>query len=190
MKREFLTGLGLEKEIIDKVLDQHNSEISPLRTQLTTKDTEIETLRSDLISKNSRVAELEKVDVETLQQQLETERVGRAKDKKDFTLKSVLVQNGCKDVDYLLYKLGDSVAFDDNGNLKDADAFIKTTKEAYAAQFAEESAGGTGGTGNFARPPLETKPITKETYAQMTYNEKVQFKNEQPEAYQALHAAE
>lgn len=78
MDRRFLEGLGLEKDVIDKVLDQNGTEITALKTQLTTKDTEIKTLRADLITANNRVGELEKVNVEDLERQLQrSERAER-----------------------------------------------------------------------------------------------------------------
>ena len=176
MERKFLEGLGLEKDVIDKVLNQNGTEITALKTQLTTKDTEISTLRSDLTSANTKIADLEKVDTEGLQKQLNAERDGRAKDKKEFTLKALLTQSGCKDIDYVLYKLGDSVEFDEKGEIKDAESFLKTTKEAYATQFAEEPAGGTGSRGNFGRQNGNKKP------EEMTYTELAAYMNANPNA--------
>lgn len=178
MERKFLEGLGLEKEAIDKVLDQNGSEITVLKSQITTKDTTIQQLRDDVIDKDGRLATLEKVDVEDLQRQLDDEKAGREKDLKTFNLKALLSKEGCSDLEYLLYKLGESVEFEEDGTIKDVENFVKSTKETYAAQFQEESAGGTGGAGNFRRdhnePPKDT--------SKMTYSELSAYMSEHPDA--------
>lgn len=178
MDRKFLEGLGLEKDTIDKVLDQNGAEITALKTQLTTKDTEIKTLRTDLTTANTKVAELERVNVEDLQKQLQDEKDARAKDKKEFELRNLLSKEGCQDVDYLLYKLGDTVEFDDKGQVKDADNFVKTVKEKFATQFREGGTGGTGGTGNFPRDHSERTPEEKNPYTQKGWNLTEQMKLE------------
>lgn len=90
MERKFLEDMGIEKENINKILDQHMAEIGALNTRIKTKDTEIDTLRGDLSTANTRIADLEKVDVEDLRTQLQNEKDGRAKDKKEFTLLSLI----------------------------------------------------------------------------------------------------
>lgn len=151
MERKFLEGLGLEKETIDKVLNQNGAEVAALRTQITTKDAEIKTLRNDLVAANTRIAGLEKVDVEALQRQLDDERTGRKKDRQGWNLKAALAETGCKDPEYVMFKLGDTVEFADDGSLKDKDALIEKCKQNFASMFETESPTGTGGAGNFAR---------------------------------------
>ena len=158
MERKFLEGLGIEKDNVDKIMAQYGTDVTGYQTQLTTKDTEIKTLRTDLTTANTRIAELEKVDAEELKRQLEEEKDGRAKDRQQYELKSILVAEGCTDTDYVMYKLGDSVEFDEKGSVKDAENFIKSTKEAYAAQFQEPQPGGTGSAGNFGRDRGKTTP--------------------------------
>ena len=179
VERKFLEDMGIEKENINKILDQNMDEIGALNTRIKTKDTEISTLRSDLSKANTKIAELEKVDVEDLKTQLQQEKEGREKDRKEFTLRSLLQKEGCTDVDYLLYKLGDSVEFDDKGAVKDAENFIKSTKEKYAGQFQEGSgAGGTGSTGNFNRDHKERTPLEKNPYSKKGWNLTEQMKLE------------
>lgn len=180
MERKFLEDMGIEKENINKILDQNMAEIGALNTRIKTKDTEISTLRTDISKANTRIAELEKVDVEDLRTQLQQEKEGREKDRKEFALRSLLQKEGCIDVDYLLFKLGDSVEFDDNGDVKDAENFIKDTKEKYAGQFQEASggAGGTGSPGNFPRDHKEHTPLEKNPYSKKGWNLTEQMKLE------------
>ena len=81
MDRKFLEDMGIEKENIDKILDQNMDEIGVLNARIKTKDTEISTLRTDLATANGKIADLEKVDVEDLKTQLQNEKDARAKDK-------------------------------------------------------------------------------------------------------------
>lgn len=172
MERKFLEDMGIEKENVNKILDQNMAEIGALNARIKAKDTEISTLRTDLSNVNTKIAEFEKVDVEDLQTQLANEKAGREKDRKEFALRSLLQSEGCTDVEYLLYKLGDSVEFDDKGAVKDAENFIKSTKEKYAGQFQEGSlgAGGTGSKGNFYREHKERTPLEKNPYSQKGWN--------------------
>ncbi|QNO17350.1 phage scaffolding protein [Caproicibacterium amylolyticum] len=137
MERKFLTGLGLEKDVIDKILDQNGAETTALRTQLKTKDTEISTLRTDLTTANDKVADLEKVDTAGLQGQLDAEKAGRKKDRQGWNLKAALTSANCKDADYIMFKLGDTVEFADDGSLKDKDKLLETCKKDYATMFDE-----------------------------------------------------
>ena len=178
MDRKFLEDMGIEKENIDKILDQNMDEIGVLNARIKTKDTEISTLRTDLATANGKIADLEKVDVEDLKTQLQNEKDARAKDKKEFTLRSLLQKEGCTDVEYLLYKLGEKVEFDEKSDVKDSENFMKSLKEEYAAHFNEETPGGTGSSGNFRRNRNETPP----DFSKMTYSEMAAYMAEHPEA--------
>ena len=172
MDRKFLEGLGIDKENVDKIMAQYGSDITGYQTQIQTKETAIKALRDDVIEKDGRIAELEKVNVEDLQTQLAAEKAGREKDRKEFTLRSLLQKEGCTDVDYLLYKLGDTVEFDDKGAVKDAENFVKATKEKYAGQFQESVGGasGTGSQGNCSRDHKERTPLEQNPYSQKGWN--------------------
>ncbi len=184
MDRKFLEDLGLEKEAVDKVLNQNGTELTALKTQLKTKDTEIKTLRDDLTAANSKLADLESVDVEGLRTQLADEKAGRLKDKKQMHLRGTLELAGCKDVDYLIYKLGDTVEFADDGELKDKEGFLESVKKTYAAQFEEPQTVTTGSSGDFPRGGKQ--PITREEFAKMGYRQRVDLFNSDPETYQNL----
>lgn len=186
MDRKFLSDLGLEKEAIDKILDQNGSEITALKTQIKTKEVEIGTLRADLTEANNKVADLSKVDVEDLQTQLANEKAARVKDRQTWNLSSVLAKAGCKDTDYVMYKLGDNVEFDENGAVKDPEAFISSVKETYASQFEAEQPCGTGSIGNFQRNRSIGKTITKEEFKAMGYLDRAKLQSDDPDTYNEL----
>lgn len=81
------------------------------------------------------VAEFEGVDVAELQRQLNQEKSDRKKDKQEWNLKAALSGAGCKDTDYVMWKLGQSVEFAEDGNIKDVDSLIENCKTNFASQF-------------------------------------------------------
>ena len=184
MERKFLEGLGItDKSIIDSILDQNGAETSALNTRIKAKDTEITTLRSDLATANTKISELSKVDVETLQKQLQDEKDARVADKKAWSLKALLTSKGCTDVDYLVYKLGDSVKFEDDGTVADADNVVKDWIEKYPNQFqtsndTTETKAGTGSAGNFSRDHSTKTPAKKNPYTKEGFNLTEQMKLE------------
>lgn len=100
----------------------------------------------------------EGVDVANLQRQLDDEKAGRKKDRQEWNLRAALTGAGCTDVDYLLYKLGSTVEYKEDGTLKDGEALLESCRKNYAAQFPTQQAMGTGGAGNFARNHGDADP--------------------------------
>lgn len=91
------------------------------------------------------------VDVADLQRQLNDEKAERKKDRQNWELRAALTGAGCKDPDYLLFKLGDTVEFAEDGSLKDKDGLLETCKKDFAAMFPADPPAGTGSSGNFRR---------------------------------------
>jgi hypothetical protein len=175
MDRKFLEDMGLEKATIDAILNQNGAEVATLNTRLKTAEVEASTLRNDLTTARGRVAELEKVDVQTLQTELENEKAARKADKREWALLAALNSAGCTDTDYIRYKLGDSVEYTDEDALKDPENAVKEWAEKFPTFFkkAEEDGketetkpNGTGSTGNFAthrgKTPAKNNPYTLE----------------------------
>ncbi len=50
MKREFLENLGLEKEMIDKIMDENGKDINAEKAKATAKDDEIKALKEQMES--------------------------------------------------------------------------------------------------------------------------------------------
>lgn len=101
------------------------------------------TTNEDLKTANKLVEDLKKdnKDVEDLQKKItdyETEvnnlKEERVKEKTNYTLKEKLKEVGAKDVDYMLYKLGE-VELDKEGNVIELDNKIKSLTEANPGQF-------------------------------------------------------
>ena len=93
-------------------------------------------LVDDLKSSNADIAELQTkiADYELDIAALKTERL---QERKSFTLKEKLKEAGAKDIDYMIFKLGD-VETDDDGNIVELENKIKELKETYNNQFNTE----------------------------------------------------
>lgn len=66
MKRDFLKGLGLEDEVINKIMDEAGKEVNGLKTQIANLQDDIKVKDGVIETKNSKIKELENVDVEAL----------------------------------------------------------------------------------------------------------------------------
>lgn len=66
MERKFLSDLGLEKEVIDKILDQNGTEITALKTQINTKNEELKTAREQLVEANETINGFKAMDIESI----------------------------------------------------------------------------------------------------------------------------
>lgn len=101
------------------------------------------TTNEDLKTANKLVEDLKKdnKDVEDLQKKItdyETEvknlKEERVKEKAEYTIKEKLKEVGAKDIDYMLFKLGD-YELDKEGNIIELDNKIKSLTEANPGQF-------------------------------------------------------
>ncbi len=75
MNRKELEELGLEKEQIDKVLDNHHKSLEELKTEIRTKDETITTLQEDNKKKETDLAELSKGNKTAEEIKVELERI-------------------------------------------------------------------------------------------------------------------
>ena len=138
MKRKFLEELGLEKDVIDKILDENSADIGKVKGELESTKQSLKEAQEAL----SKVEESTK-DNSDLQKQLEEYKTKfeqaeaeRATQAKQFAIKKALKDTEATDIDYMLYKLGD-VEVDKDGNIKDLDNKIKALKEANPNHFKQ-----------------------------------------------------
>lgn len=119
------------EEHLDVRFEKMKQKKEELETDLATANETLSTLRDE----NKDVKELqEKIDdYERSIQQLETER---AEERKTFAIKEALTKSGAKDIDYMMFKLGD-VEMDEEGNFKDLDNKLKELQENNPSFFVE-----------------------------------------------------
>lgn len=153
MKTEFLKGLGLEKEAIDKIMAENGKDIAAeqektkdLQAQLDTanntikdRDKQLETLKNstgDIETLKGQIAQLQednRIAKENHEKEVKTLKVNNALEK---ALTSAKAKNS-KAVQALL-ELGDDVELNDDGTIKGLDEKIKALKKSDAYLFDEE----------------------------------------------------
>ena len=66
MKREFLTGLGLDASVVDQIMTENGKDIEGYKAQLNVQKGLVSDLTSQLNTAQTKVTEYEKVDVQAL----------------------------------------------------------------------------------------------------------------------------
>ena len=166
-----------------------------LQEALTGKETE-------LTSANDLIAQLKKDTKgnEELQGKISTYEAENAKLQEELAetklksaIKVALLSEKAVDVDYLTFKLneqlkekGETLELDENDNIKGWDARLETLKTSFPTMFET----GEGGNGDFELlgdnrlpNPNNNKTVTKEQFAKMNYEERVQFKKDNEVLY-------
>ena len=208
--KELLKSLGLDDDIITKVLDgmktnkiftasEENLDIryGKLKTDhdaLVTKDKESQTLIKQLqdATKGQESIQQKITDYESKVTQLEA---ALTQAKTESALKIALLGAGAKpdDIDYLLFKCSNTgdwkPELDHKGNLKGIDDKLKGLKVQFPNQF--NTTGEDGKAGKVIEPnPLpkgkNDKTVTREQFLQMGYNDRLKLKKENPELYHNL----
>lgn len=150
--KEYLISTGLTEEQATKVeqgMPEQNLYIANeenLDTRYTKLKEQKEQLESDLTTANKLVDDLKKSnkDTEDLQTkideyktQMDQLKSDRAEEQKQYAIKETLTKEGVKDIDYMLYKLGE-VETDKDGNIVDLDNKVKALKESNPTFFGSD----------------------------------------------------
>lgn len=186
MKRKFLEDLGLEKETIDKILDENSKDIGAAKGQLENVQNELATTKQTLADTNKQLDEIKKTagDNEALQKQIND--LQEANKQKDAEMVRVKREN----IDDIL--LTEAKA----KNLKAVKALLKeineTDDEKYKAARlaeieelvkAEDSKFLFGGekkiTGTEPGDP-NVEPDGKPDFSKMTYSQIAEYMAENP----------
>ena len=69
MQRKFLKDLGLEDDVIDKIMSENGKDINTLKADIDDLKSQIGVKDETIKQKNTKISELEKVDVEALKQE-------------------------------------------------------------------------------------------------------------------------
>jgi hypothetical protein len=64
MKREFLEELKLDKEVIDKIMNENGKDIEAEKSKVTTKDKELEGMKTQLGEANKQIESFKGMDIE------------------------------------------------------------------------------------------------------------------------------
>ncbi|MBC2134045.1 phage scaffolding protein [Listeria innocua] len=154
MKRDFLEGLGLEKEVIDSIMVEHGKSTNELRTEVSTLETENTNLTNQLNQRDSDIESLRKDSgtSDEIKQQLEKWE----SDYKDLEAKSqadiaetrlnsaidlAFTKEGAKNIKATRALLDfDKLELSEDGSVKGLDDQLNALKESDGYLFPDEQA--------------------------------------------------
>lgn len=204
MKRKFLEDLGLEKEVVDKILDENMKDIGTAKGEADTYKQQLETAQKEVQSLTGQVKERDKQletlknstgDIEEMKKQIETlqgenktaKQAHEAEMKQlkvDFAVEKALTGAKAKNITAVkaLLKDLDKAVLDENGEVKGLKERIDTLVKDEGTSFLFET---------------QTKPVFKGAkigegkdpnifggtdVSQMSYEQLCQYLAENPEA--------
>lgn len=150
MDRQFLKGLDLESETIDKILDDHHSSVNDLKEQLSTKKDEVKEVKKERDDFKSKAEENQDAQdkINSLQSKYDEAKDQVEKYKKQIEnsdLDKQIIQNvsDAYDVDDVLNFIDkDSFERDDDGNITNFEDVLKSVREKKPHYFNTQQGAG------------------------------------------------
>mgnify|MGYP000322365634 CR=1 FL=1 len=196
MKRKFLEDLGLEKDVVDKIMNENGKDIEAAKTELTTVTAERDQLKKDVDDRDKQIDTLKKSagDNEDLKKKIEDLQAENKAQKLNNAVEKALTNAKALNLTATraLLKDLDKAEFAEDGTVKGLDDQIKAlqkgedTKFLFAAPDNKKSK--TKFTGVSPSDPGDDKPagITKQQFAKMSYKEKLDLYNNDRDTYNML----
>lgn len=150
--KNYLLSLGIDNETADKVVNGmpenkfYISENENIDSRYSKLKEQKEQFENDLGNANQLISELQKstkdnaelqTQLESYKKQAEEAEQKQAEISKTYAIKDKLRDFGVKDLDYVMFKLGD-MEMDKDGNIKDLDNKVKELKQSIPDFFKEE----------------------------------------------------
>lgn len=110
MKRKFLEDLGLEDEVVNKIMAENGKDLTELKAKVDDLNEQISVKDSTIKQKNDKITELEKVDIEAIKkEQFDLGKAEGSKKVEDFKRQNAIekVYNEEFEVDGKKYKVKD-----------------------------------------------------------------------------------
>ena len=147
MKREFLKELGLEKEVIDKILDENGRDIEAEKSKVMEKEKVIDNLNKTLEEANSTIKSYKDMDIEKIKQNASEweSKYNTAMQEKTDIINNSRLEKALKNYDALdndlILKILDreKLSFEDAKEIKGFDESIKSLKETHPTLFKAET---------------------------------------------------
>lgn len=191
MKRKFLEDLGLEADVVEKIMAEAGKDTTALKAKVDDLAEQVNVKDTTIVEKNKKIAELEKVDVEAIKkEQFDLGKAEGSKEietfKKQNALEKALANYKAKDTSILSKMLDmDKIKFNDKFEIVEGlEEQINPLKESHdylfnsdkpLPKFSDKTPGANNGT-----------EISKEDFKKMSYKDRVALKQEQPEVYENL----
>ena len=190
MKRKFLEDLGLEADVVEKIMIESGKDTTALKAKVDELTEQINVRDTTISEKNNKIAELEKVDVEAIKNaEYERGKQEGSKEievfKKQNALDKALQGYKAKDTSILSKMLDmEKVKFNDKYEIVEGlEEQINPLKESHDYLFESDNPLPKF-TGNINQPG--NTQLTKEIFNKMSYKERLALKNEKPEVYENL----
>ena len=193
MKRSFLEELGLEKDVIDKIMDENGKDVEKAKGSLADVQKERDDLKKQISDRDEQLESLKKAkgNSEELQKQIEQLQADNKQIKIDTAVERALTGAKAKNITAVkaLLKL-DGAELADDGTIKglaeQIDAVKKDADYLFEADKPKKTKpsvkGATPGEGNDDKPT----GITAEQFRKMGYKERMELYNNDKETYDAL----
>lgn len=208
MKRDFLEGLGLNSDQVDKVMTQFGKDIaesSANSKELSEKNEQLSAnvtgLNKQISDYESQIKELKKSSannkelqerLDTIQQEAKQQKANFTKQmaaqKKDFAIKSALSKTNAQNADVVAKLLDmDKISLDDNGQLLGFNDQVEALKKDNSFLFKADKPEGETVTGIVAGGnPKPTSKSETIDLSKASYSEVLKFKHDNPEQYKEL----
>ena len=155
IKREFLRGLGLEEETVQKIVDEHHDTLRDFKNKAEKTESlqeQLDKANKELDNRDKQITDLQKAkdgDNQELKDKLanyEKENAQYKADMKELKLNNAVKLAVAKDAndadDILAFINKDELELQDDGNVKGLDKAIESLKESKPYLFAESKPSG------------------------------------------------
>ncbi|WP_436950201.1 phage scaffolding protein [Staphylococcus xylosus] len=193
MNKKFLSDLGLDDEIVNKIIDKHNDSLKDSKDNTKSIQNELDKANEEISKRDKQITDLEsKVDdKEALEKQLveyKNKNSNYENEMKELRLDNAIKVAVAKDavnVDHVLKLIDkEGLELQDDGTVKGLDKRLESFKEENAHLFGGVKA--TGNTPHAGDNPNKYDDITKEKFSELTYEEHIELMNNNPELYEKL----
>jgi len=144
MQREFLRGLGLERDVEDRIMAEHGRTVGNLNTQVTNLNAEVETLTGQIAERDAQITQLSENNqgntelqeqIANLQRDLEARdteaQTALSNTRLDYEIRLGLQSAGARNVTAASALLDrNAIRFGEDGTIVGLDEQIKTIQEA------------------------------------------------------------
>lgn len=195
MKREFLRGLGLEEETVQKIVDEHHDTLRDFKNKAEKTESlqeQLDKANEELTNRDNQITELQKAkdgDNQELKDKLSNYKKENAQyqaEMKQLKLNNAVklaVAKDANDADDILSLINkDELELQDDGNVKGLDKAIESLKESKPYLFAESKPSG--------RTPDDGKSVnggvTQEEFNNMSVAERTDLFVNDRKTYDAL----
>lgn len=191
MKRKFLEDLGLEADVVEKIMIESGKDTTALKAKVDDLTEQLTVKETTIAEKNNKIVELEKVDVEAIKkEQFELGKAEGSKEievfKKQNALDKALQGYKAKDTSILSKMLDmEKVKFNDKFEIVEGlEEQINPLKQSHDYLFESDKPLPTFTTG--ITPPANNGAITKEVFNKMGYQDRLKLYNEDKNLYDQL----